>query len=124
VLAFGHLSAVLGLQPINCHSGLAAHATDGGFDGGDREYQELQAGSWYETYHTFMYEKEVAATTHQCDLPLPKPLKGAILASNFPGIWRMSDQIRWLCPVSYRRSASFPARLPSDSVVQGATMCG
>jgi hypothetical protein len=34
----------------------------------------------------------IALGSRQDELPLPKPVKSAILAANLPGIWRMSDQ--------------------------------
>ena len=49
----------------------------------------------------------IAFAPHRADLPLPKPFRGAILASKPPGIWRMSvkkatlDQI--LCSRGKRR---------------------
>ena len=56
---------------------------------------------WYKQSGAFQRR---AAVNHQLrwpfargdgDLPLPKPVRNAILASKWPGLWRMSD---WMSP--------------------------
>ena len=74
---------------------------------------------WYKQSGAFQRR---AAVNHQLrwpfargdgDLPLPKPVRNAILASKRPGIWRMSDWMSRPCSIKIQFECELVHTSPS-----------